>query len=88
MTTTTTQAAYISETNLTGRQWIAHDGVCTVTECMPSGLYRVRREDGRVTQMRPSIIEEALAKSEIEVIGLDEVIARSNAAMAAMGGDL
>ena len=86
--TTTTQAAYVSPTNLTGRQWMAHDGVCTVTECVPSGMYRVRREDGRVTQMRPSIIVEALAKSEIEVLTLEEVIARSEAAMVAMEGDL
>jgi hypothetical protein len=80
MKTTTTQAAYVSETNLTGRQWMSHDGVCTVTECMPSGMYRVVRMDGRVTQMRPSIIVEALAKTGLEPMTLEDLIARSHAA--------
>lgn len=86
--TITTQTAYVSTANLTGRMWMAHDGICTVIEYMPSGMYRVRREDGRVIQMRPSIIVRALSMSEVEPMTIEEMIARSDAAMAAMEGDL
>lgn len=61
---TFTMTAYASTKNLTGSSWTSHDGLCTVGECLPSGMYRITRACGRTQQMRPSIIEDAIAKEQ------------------------
>jgi hypothetical protein len=72
MKTTTSQTAYASSNNLTGSCWMAHDGLCTVGERMPSGMYRVTRACGRTQQMRPEFIESAMAKASADLLALSD----------------
>ena len=57
---------YTDAPELVGRKWQAPDGVAVVTsERTPGGMYIVIRGDGRRQAIRPSIIVEALERSEV-----------------------
>lgn len=82
-TTEVIQLSYAEDSNLVGRMWLSHDGLVVVTARRTiGGLYYVRRECGREHPIAPASIRATLAESEVPALSVEEIAARSAAAMA------
>lgn len=74
MNATTRQTPHVIDNSLIGRAWVASDDIALVLGFTAAGMVRVQRGDGRVQQISPDIVREALASTGIYVDNPEEMI--------------